>query len=165
MIPRRAQAGGETVGGQFFKGGQFVTKEALQIEAGVVPGSFEKGMREVKERTQKAAFENLRHAAASIRKDVSRSITQKKDHSVASPPGEPPIQHKPGFFKRALRYVYSKEVPEALVGFERSKVGDVAATHEHGLREEGRDYPERPMVGPGLERNIGRMAPDWRASI
>ena len=33
MAGRRAKSGGETVGGKFFKGGQFVTKDALAIEA------------------------------------------------------------------------------------------------------------------------------------
>lgn len=126
---------------------------------------FTDNSKKVLEAASKAAYENLSHAARSIRKDASGSIKQKKDKSKSSEPGQPPVQHRPGFFKRALRYDIDKSKESAVIGFEASKVGQVAATHEHGLTEDGRDYPERPVMQPALERNIERFHRDWRASI
>lgn len=111
----------------------------------------------------KAAYTSFRHSAFSIRKDASKSIRQRKDKGKASPEGQPPFQHTPGFLKRALWVHADKQ--GAIVGFRESIIGQVAATHEHGLTEDGRDYPERPTMGPALDRNIDRLNKDWRASI
>jgi hypothetical protein len=111
---------------------------------------------------KKAKYVSLKNAALSIRKDASQSIKHRRG-KVASPEGQPPYQHKPGFFKRALWAHFEEN--EAIAGFRGSLVGEVAATHEHGLIEEGRDYPERPTMAPALERNVERFHKDWRASV
>ena len=162
---RRARAGGETVAGKFFKGGQFISSEALAAEARLlgVETKFEDKSKDVIKAVEKAAFENFRHAAASIRKDAIKSIRHRKDRSKVSPAGEPPTQHRAGFFKRAIFFDSNEE--GAVIGFVASRVDQIAATHEHGLTEEGRDYPERPTMGPALERAVVRMNRDWRMSI
>jgi hypothetical protein len=113
--------------------------------------------------TKKASFENLRHGALSIRKDASRSIKHKKNREKVAPKGQPPTQHKPGFFKRALWADWNDE--SAVTGFRESRVDHIAATHEHGLEEEGREYPERATMYPALLRNVERFHRDWRATI
>ena len=119
--------------------------------------------RAVESRVKKAKFEHLRHAALSIRKDASKSIKQRKNLDKSSPEGTPPHQHKPGFLKRAL-WAHFDDI-EAYAGFRFSRVDTIAATHEHGLTEDGRDYPERPTMAPALDRAIDRFHRDWRASI
>lgn len=117
----------------------------------------------VVEATEKAAYSNLKHAAYSIRKDASKSILHRKDKRKSSPEGSPPFQHRPGFLRRALWTAVDQF--SAVVGFRKSIIGMVAATHEHGLTEEGRQYPERPTMRPALERNLSRFHRDWRSSI
>lgn len=123
---------------------------------------YEDKRRKVDQAVSKAKFENLYHGAKSIRKDMIASIPTGRE---ASPPGVPPTQHKPGFEKRAILFSVDKQREEALIGFVFSRVGLVMATHEHGLIEDERQYPERPTAGPALERSASRFAKDWRASI
>ena len=118
--------------------------------------------RRVVEAKDRAAFRNLGHAAARIRKDAAGSVKKRKNKRKASPAGTPPFTHA-GYAKQAIRFAADRF--SAVVGFRRSKIGLVAATHEHGLAEEGRKYPTRPTIGPALKRNINRFARDWRATI
>lgn len=135
----------------------------IGVQAKADAASFAAGKRSVATAVSKAAYETFRHAAMSIRKDAVASIKHKKNKDAESPEGEPPHQHKPGFLKRAVWAHY--EETGAIIGFQASKVDQVAAIHEHGLIEEGRDYPERPTMQPALERNIERFHRDWRASV
>jgi len=125
--------------------------------------NFRNQAERVIEAAKKGAYKTFRHAILSIRKDASKSIKQRKDKHKKSEAGSPPTQHKPGFLKRALWGHWDEE--GGMTGFRASRVDEVAATHEHGLREDGRDYPERPTMGPALERNVERFHRDWRASI
>jgi len=110
----------------------------------------------------KGAYKSISHAAASIRKTAGQSIRQRKDKRKASRPGTPPFTHG-GFIRRALRFQVTKY--DALIGFQRSVIGTVAATHEHGLTEDGRTYPPRPTMEPALQQNIERFHREWRHSI
>lgn len=110
----------------------------------------------------KGAYNTFAHAAASIRRDATASIKKRKHKRKASPPGAPPFTHA-GFIRKAIFFDATKE--EAIVGFRKSIIGLVAATHEHGLTEEGRKYPARPTMLPALERNIERFHRDWQHSI
>jgi len=141
------------------------TRSIAGAEAGFVPGSIAAGRRKVEQRVEKAAYRSHGHAAASIRKDASGSIKQRKKKRKAAPAGSPPFQHQAGFFRRALRYWVDRHREDAVIGFLRSRVGPVAAAHEHGEMEGGRNYPERPVMRPALNRNRDRFAKNWRASI
>ena len=107
----------------------------------------------------RAAYRNLAHAAASIRKDARLSVERA---SGPSAPGEP-IHTRRGKARRAIEYEARKD--EALVGFNYYKIGDAMRAHEHGGRRGQNVYPERPTMRPALERNIDRFHEDWRASI
>ena len=123
---------------------------------------FKNKQSDVDEAVEKAAFENLRHGVASMRKDAAKSIKGRRNKDIASPEGTPPFTHG-GFIRRALRWVVGDGW--ALMGFRHSVVEEVGATHEFGLTEDGRDYPERPTLGPALERAAVRFHRDWRASV
>lgn len=122
---------------------------------------FQSRVKEVEEAAEKAAFRNLGHAAASIRKDAVKSITRSKEPS----PEGGPIHTRKGQAKRAVRYAVDFEKEEALIGFQESKVGTAMAAHERGETYKDVDFPERPTMGPALERGAPRFAKDWAASI
>jgi hypothetical protein len=119
---------------------------------------------------EKAAFKNLGHAAAAIRKDAIASI-----HFGEGPskPGSPPNTHGPsktkkgkdrkGQLQRAI--VYDVGPDSALIGPRFSVVGTSGAAHEFGGQYKQDNYPERPFMGPALIRNIDRFASDWAGSI
>ena len=123
---------------------------------------FENKGKAVEKATEKATFKNMQHAIASMRKDAAGTIKRRKDKSVSSPAGTPPFTHV-GFARQALRFFVGRV--DAIMGFTFSKFGTIGATHEEGLEEEGRDYPERPTVVPALERGVVRFHQDWRSSI
>lgn len=109
---------------------------------------------------EKAAYRNLRHAAASISKDMKASLETAPGPSA---PGEAPHTHKGAYLRRAVRYFADQE--SAVIGPMASIVGEAGAAHEHGEEFHGTDYPDRPFAGPALERNEGRLLDDWRGTI
>lgn len=109
--------------------------------------------------TEKAAFRNFGHAAASIRKTASRSIRRGKN---ASRPGQPP-RTRDGQLRRSLRFSVSEE--DAIIGPRYSFVGEAGAAHEFGGSFRGQQYPARPFMLPALQENLGRFASEWRGSI
>jgi len=110
----------------------------------------------------KGAYNTFSHAAGSLRKDAAASILKRANARKASPVGTPPFTHA-GFAKKAMWFDATKD--GAVVGFRKSIFGMLGAIHEHGLTEEGRDYPPRPTMAPALERNIARFHREWRHSI
>jgi len=113
----------------------------------------------VKEATWKAAFRNLQHAAAVVRRSAIALIKRSKKPSQ---PGEP-VHTRAGLAKRAI--LFSAEQESAVVGFSYDAIGIGMQAHEHGGRRGDNVYPERPTMQPALEKNVGRFASDWRASI
>lgn len=121
--------------------------------------SVESLFTDVAKAANEAAFRNLGHAAASIRKDAASTIERSQD---ASAPGEPPHTRR-GQLNRAFRFDVSPD--SAIVGPLFSVVGVSAAAHEFGEEYRGEDYPERPFMGPALERSTPRFLESWRGSI
>lgn len=114
----------------------------------------------VQQAADKAAFRNFSHAAASISKDVKSTLVKASGPSM---PGEPPHTHRGTYLKRAVRYAADKA--GAIIGTLFSVVGEAGATHEFGEERGGVDFPERPFMGPALERAIPRFAGEWQGSI
>lgn len=110
----------------------------------------------------KAAFKSFQHAAASISKDV-KSTLEKAPQGEASEPGAPPKTHRGQFLKRAIRFSVDKD--GAVIGPIGSLVGEVGAVHEFGEIYHETDYPERPFMGPALDRAVPRFAGSWSGSI
>lgn len=115
----------------------------------------------VQSAAEQAAFRNLGHAAASLRKTAIESI-EKSDEP--SDPGEPP-HTSAGQLPRAIRFDVDKQAQEAVVGPRASVVGEAGAAHEFGEEFRGDDYPERPYMLPALDANLDRLASDWAGSI
>lgn len=113
----------------------------------------------VEKAADKGNFRSLSHASARIRKDMAESIERDPE---PSDPGEPPHTRR-GQLKRSFRYDATKE--DAVIGAMFSRVGESAAAHEFGGEYKGGDFPPRPFAFPALEKNIPRLAEEWRGSI
>jgi len=120
--------------------------------------------------SQDASFRNLGHAAAAIRKDAIESII---DAPGPSEPGTPPHTHTAGVTRKgkarkgeAQRAIaYDANQDSAVIGPRASVVGLSMHAHEFGDEFHGEDYPERPTMGPALDRNENRFASEWAGSI
>lgn len=115
--------------------------------------------KKLEEAAEKAAYENFGHAAASIRKAAQKSIVRSKKPSDE---GQPPHTRK-GQLRRAI--VYHRDKYGALIGPRHSIVGESGAAHEFGGQYRGGKFPERPYMGPALEKSLARIASDWTHSI
>jgi hypothetical protein len=115
----------------------------------------------VKAAADRAAFRNLGHAAASLRKAAIESIETSDEPSA---PGQPP-HTRSGHLPRAIRFDVDRAKQEAVIGPQASVVGESGAAHELGEEFHGQDFPERPYMFPALEDNLDRFASDWAGSI
>ena len=109
----------------------------------------------------KADNRALSKAAFAIYKDAKESIARSKE---ASDPGQPPHSRR-GQIKRAIVYSVEKDVGIAVIGPRESIVGESGEAHEFGGEYKGGDYPERPFMGPALEKNKDRIAAFWTAEV
>lgn len=125
-----------------------------------IKAKFVDETKRVVEAAERASYENIRHATASIRKDAQSSIDRSP---VASPPGSPPHSRR-GLLRNAIVFAADKFV--GIVGPRGSRIGEgVGGAHEFGGEFRENDFPERPFMGPALERNIDRFASSWSGSI
>ena len=112
---------------------------------------------------ERAKQGNMRAAAFLVMQTAKDSIRRARKRKPA-PVGEPAYQHVGGW-RAAIAYAMEQKGNDAVIGFRASYVDQTAAVHEHALREEGRQYPKRPTMGPALERNVDRFHRSWRNSI
>jgi hypothetical protein len=154
MAVRRAKAGGETVGGKFFKGGQFIAAEYIERELGTFREKIEKA-------AGKGAIESIRHAALSIRKTARESIKKSNEPSA---PGKPVhTRGKKGNVKNSIFAAIAKD--EALIGPRHSFVGPSMELHEFGKSRGDVKFKKRPTMAPALDQNLTRFAGAFRGSI
>jgi phage gpG-like protein len=114
---------------------------------------------QVKQAVDKSTYKNLGHAAASIRKDANATIERSPEPSR---PGRPPHTRR-GQAKRALRYAVENDM--AVIGFSASVVGEAMAAHEFGGQYKGEDFPERPTMGPTLEKDADKLPGFWSGEV
>ena len=114
----------------------------------------------VVEAANAAAFKNVGHAGATIRKDAIASITTSDEKSM---PGTPPHTRK-GSLPRSI--AFAAEDLEAIVGPRESIAGDAGHLHEFGgTGESGEQFDERSFMEPALERNLARFGESFANSI
>jgi len=157
---RRAQAGGEVIGGRQFKGGQFISAEflsSLNTSSGVV-----EAVRKVSGAVERAKFENFRHAGFRISKDAKASI---KKSGEPSEPGQPPTTRGKGGHNLRGAIFTNADKESVIVGPRASFVGDAGHAHEFGAPRGSDEFSERPFMLPALLNNIDRFAADWQHSI
>lgn len=123
---------------------------------------IEEGLSQVVQATEKAAFDNLRHAGLSIAKSAKESI----DTSAApSAPGSPPNTRGRGRKNLRSAIFSASDNESAIIGPRFSYVGESGAAHEFGNPRGGTQFAARPFMGPALEKAIPRFAADWQGSI
>lgn len=83
---------------------------------------------------------------------------------AASPPGTPPYTAR-GQLRNAIVYAHDKAAKRAVIGPRFSVAGISGTAHEFGGEYKGADYPERPFMGPSLERNISNFSADLGGSL
>lgn len=113
---------------------------------------------------EKAAFRNLGHAAASVRRDAIKSI---EPGDEPSPPGEPPHTRSRGKRRRLLPKAvwFAVDDDTATIGPRASVAGRAGEPHEHGGAFRGQSYPQRPFMLPALERAAPRIGSQWAGTI
>ena len=162
---RRAVKGGETIAGKSYRGGQFIPKDVLAIQAGLDSRSVATGRKRIEKAVEKGAYRSFSHAAGSIRKAARASIVRS---NKPGPPGGP-VRSKRGRggglakHKGTILYVANKE--GAVIGFVASKIGQAMEAHEHGKERGGVRFPKRPTMLPALERNLARFHREWKGAL
>lgn len=115
----------------------------------------------VQKAADRAIFQNIRHAAFSIRKYVRDSI---KRSDTPAAPGQPvATRGRRGNVKNSI--FVAADDSTALIGPRYSFVGDAMEAHEFGGRRFGNVYAARPTMKPGLDANTDRFADAFRGSI
>jgi hypothetical protein len=120
-------------------------------------------LQRIAQATERAKRGNLSAAAYLLMMKAKESI-RGASKKRASAPGTPPHAHV-GWFRGAVRYKFDKERGSALIGFIHSRVELVASTHEHGLKEDGRQYPQRATMEPALRAVVKNFHERWRNSV
>jgi phage gpG-like protein len=115
--------------------------------------------RRVREAADRAARRVFAKAAFRIMRDAQSSVVRS---AKPSSPGDPP-HTKRGQLRRAIRYSATKD--GAVIGPLASMVGVSAEAHEFGGAYKGQSFPERPFMGPALERDLDNFAGDFAGSI
>jgi hypothetical protein len=103
----------------------------------------------VAEATHRGIVRSLQKAAYAIYRSAKESIEQSDEPGE---PGEPP-HTKQGQLPRSLRYDVDKDAEIAVIGPRATIIGTSAMAHEFGGEYKGEEYPERPFMGPALQRN------------
>lgn len=115
----------------------------------------------VADAAERAAFRNVGHAAAAIRKTAAESIIVDEGPSAE---GTPPHTRRRQL-NRAIRFDHDRKAQSAVVGPRASIVGEAGAAHEFGESFHGQMFEERPFMGPALDENQDRFADSWAGAI
>ena len=115
----------------------------------------------IKRATQYAAFRNLGHAGAIVRKVASQSIRKgKKPSAVGTAP-----HTKQGALKKGILYAVEAGGKRVVIGSSAALVGPSGGAHEHGGEFRGDRYPKRPFMLPALLKVKSQIPSVWRSSI
>ena len=115
----------------------------------------------VVEGQERAAGKALAKVAFEIRKAAIASIVESPEPSR---PGRPPHTRR-GLARRAIMYSVDRKAQRAVIGPEASIIGDAMRAHEFGGDFRGQTYPQRPFMGPALERNVGLLPTGFAGEV
>jgi len=119
--------------------------------------------RKLQKKVEQSNFQNIGHAAATLRMIARRSIRKRKR---PAPEGEPPHTQTKRL-KTSILYAVDRRRESAIIGPSYHVIGVAGAEHEHGRRFRGRrpQQDARPFMGPALKKAAPRMPRFWRASL
>jgi phage gpG-like protein len=117
--------------------------------------------RKVRRAARSGNIESLGHAGGAIRLAAQRSIRKGK---TAAPAGQPPRTRK-GRLKQAIQYAVETSRGSVVVGPNVDVAGTSGAAHEHGGQYRDENYPQRPFMGPALQKVKDRLPAFWAGSV
>jgi phage gpG-like protein len=118
-------------------------------------------MKRVQRSAEKAAAGNIYSTAGLLRKSAQDSMERSGE---ASPEGTPPNTRR-GLLPRAIVFAVSDDKKSAVIGPRHSVAGEAGSAHEFGGNYKGTQFPERPFMGPALDRIESQFAGSFRGSI
>jgi len=137
--------------------------------------SYKLFLPEVKRAVDSANIRVLKRQGAYLRGVAKRSIRYKKNSAINSAPGSAPYTHGRKVLKNAIMFAYDAASMTVVIGPSNNKVGDIAATHEHGGTEQHKkkdgsgyysaSYPARPYMGPAFEKIKNKLPEFWHNAI
>ncbi len=113
----------------------------------------------IRDALDQATFRTLSRIGARVRLTARRSIRRR---AGPSRPGKPPHTHT-DFLRNDILYGLDQEEHAVVIGPWKSPWFN--ELHEFGGDSLARTYPERPFMGPALEKNLDKIAPEWRDSV
>jgi hypothetical protein len=102
--------------------------------------------------------------AARLTRTIARNSIKRRAGKAYALPGQPP-KTRFGSIRNSILYDVDKKRNEAIIGPAYSRIGPVAAAHEHGGSFRGRDYEERPFMRPAFQKIVARLPKLWRYSL
>ncbi len=102
--------------------------------------------------------------AARLTRTIARRSIRRRARNNYAPAGQPP-RTRFGSIRNSILYDVDKKSQVALIGPAYSRIGPVAAAHEHGGFFRHRRYEARPFMRPAFQKVIPRLSKLWRYSI
>jgi len=112
--------------------------------------------------TKKARRAYLSRAGGLVRRIAKNMIGRRT--RKPSKPGEPPASPT-GQLRNSILFAVEEQRGDVIIGPAKSLIAEIGNTHEFGKRIRGRDYPERPFMGPALEAAEPQLSKIWEDSI
>lgn len=114
---------------------------------------------------KKATIRALKIAGFEIRQTAQESIESEPIRRRSSLPGQPPKTHRGNYLRRAILYSVEEDTETLVAGPSFNMVGTSARAHEFGGEYKGQEYPERPFMGPALEKNLQNIPLFWSNQV
>ncbi|MDZ4852443.1 MAG: hypothetical protein SGI77_24405 [Pirellulaceae bacterium] len=102
--------------------------------------------------------------AARLTRTIARRSIRRRAGSNYALAGQPP-RTRFGSIRNSILFDVDNKSQVALIGPAYSRIGPVAAAHEHGGFFRRRRYEARPFMRPAFEKVIPRLPKLWRYSI
>ena len=118
--------------------------------------SYKLFLPEVKRAVDSANIRVLKRQGAYLRGVAKRSIRYKKNSAINSAPGSAPYTHGRKVLKNAIMFAYDAASMTVVIGPSNNKVGDIAATHEHGGTEQ-----HKKKTGAGITPRVIQPDRTW----
>ena len=117
----------------------------------------------------RASYETMQEAKKSIRpqrrkRKRKKGKKRRKRKQKKTGEGQPP-RTKKGQLRKAILYKVDNIKFSSVIGPTKSKMGTSASAHEFGGEYRGAIYPERPFMGPALQRVLPKLPDFWEKSI
>ena len=109
----------------------------------------------------KANCASLRRAGAYVRKSARNAVYKSKH---ASEEGTPPHTRR-GLLKSSILFGVDKNRMSVVIGPAKKFIGVSMIAHEFGGMYRRRRYPQRPLMGPTLQKTAPQLPKLWEDAV